>query len=684
MALCREFDNPDLFITFTSNPKWPEIEGMLCFIEGQRASDRPEIVARIFKQKLDNLMNDIMKGNIFGTCEAGIHIMEFQKRGLPHVHILIWLTRAYKCKTPDDINDLISAEIPNELHDPEGYKAFTEYMLHAPCGRQHKDAPCMIDNQCSKHFPKPYYAETTIDEDGYNAHINVEWCNRSRAIKYLFKYLNKGQDRATIVIQENILPTHNSSDTPEKIIDVDEIKNYLDCRYLSLCEAVWRLFSYDIHFSKPSVIKLSYHLPNQQSLTLHDSQHLPTLFQRPSIKETMFTQWFELNKQDPKARNLTYSKIPKEYVWNNDAKEWAPRKLRPSIGHIVYSNPASGERYYLIMLLNIVKGPRSFEELRTVDGTVHPTFKDACFAYGLLYDDREWTEAISKAKLWASGAQLRDLFVTMLLFCNITNPLALWEQHWEDLADDILHKKRKIFNFSDLTLTDSQIKNYCLVEIQGVLHKHGKSLSDLPTLPQPDPSLLTQLDNSLIREELNYNIKEMKTLHDNLFRSLNPKQLALYERLIEAVTNQEGGLNRFVVTTRGRTALSRFVIPLELMENSTCSIKQKTHLAALMHEARLIIWDEAPMTQRYAFEALDKTLKDILGSKNEANRAKLFGGMPILLGGDFRQILPVIPKGKRQEVVNACINRLELWKFCHLHTLSRIIEIDSRKRAFNK
>ncbi|XP_071709132.1 uncharacterized protein [Rutidosis leptorrhynchoides] len=209
MALCREFDNPNLFITFTSNPKWPEIEG--------------------------------------------IHIIEFQKRGLPHVHILIWLTCAYKCKTPEDINDLISAEIPSEKHDPDGYKAVTEFMLHDPCGRQHKVAPCMIDNQCSKHFPKPYYSETIIDEDGYanyrrrnngvnvkkgkttldnsfivpynrymliryNAHINVEWCNRSRAIKYLFKYLNKGPDRATIVIQENVLPAQNSSDILKKLL----------------------------------------------------------------------------------------------------------------------------------------------------------------------------------------------------------------------------------------------------------------------------------------------------------------------------------------------------------------------------------------------------------------------------------------------------------------------------------
>ncbi|XP_071739616.1 uncharacterized protein [Rutidosis leptorrhynchoides] len=99
------------------------------------------------------------------------------------------------------------------------------------------------------------------------------------------------------------------------------------------------------------------------------------------------------------------------------------------------------------------------------------------------------------------------------------------------------------------------------------------------------------------------------------------------------------------------------------------------------------------MTQRYAFEALDKTLLDILGAKAEENRRKLFGGMPILLGGDFRQILPVIPKGKRQEVVKACINRSDLWKFCQIHTLSRIMRvneytsdgtIDTRKQLFNK
>ncbi|XP_071700075.1 uncharacterized protein [Rutidosis leptorrhynchoides] len=457
MALCREYDNPDLFITFTSNPRWPEIDGMLCYIEGQKAPDRPDIVARLFKQKLDEIMRDIMKAHIFGKCQAGIYIIEFQKRGLPHVHMLIWLTHEYKCKSPSDIDELISAEIPSQIEDLVGYKVVTECMLHGPCGGNNMDAPCIIDRKCSKHFPKPYYAETTIAEDGYAKYRRrnngikvikgkvtlddsfVVPYNRSRAIKYLFKYLNKGPDRATIVIQENLTRTGESS--VETIIEVDEIKNYLNCRYISPYEAVWRMLSFDIHFSQPSVLKLSYHLPNHHTITLHDSKSLPALLQRESIKETMFTQWFELNKRDPNAQKLTYAKIPTHYVWNQTTKTWEPRKQWGCIGRIVYSHPASGERYYLKMLLNMVKGPRSFEELRTLDGTVHNTFKDTCFAYGLINDNKEWAEAISEASLWASGAQLRDLFVTMLLFYNVSQPLKLWEISWEALSNDILHKK---------------------------------------------------------------------------------------------------------------------------------------------------------------------------------------------------------------------------------------------------
>ncbi|GKB48806.1 helicase [Tanacetum coccineum] len=341
------YGNPDLFITFTSNPKWPEINEMLAYFPGQRSHDRPEIGTRLFKIKLTALLDDLTKNNIFGKTQAVVYVIEFQKRGLPHAHILLWLKEHCKCTTPNQIDDIISAELPSSIHDPAGYQVVTEYMLHGPCGKDATYAPCTNDGKCSKHFPKSFLEETVLDEDGYpnyrrrenkvtavkgkftydnkyvvphnhylllkyNAHINVEWCNRSKAIKYLFKYLNKGPDRATIVVEENV--RSGTSLAPEQVVEVDEIKNYLNCRFIASCEAVWRLFSFDIYHSYPTVMQLNFHLPNQNAITLRDSENLPALLEREGINVTMFTDWFELNKRDPAARAHTYADIPKHYV----------------------------------------------------------------------------------------------------------------------------------------------------------------------------------------------------------------------------------------------------------------------------------------------------------------------------------------------------------------------------------
>ncbi|GKF67148.1 hypothetical protein Tco_0196827 [Tanacetum coccineum] len=144
----------------------------------------------------------------------------------------------------------------------------------------------------------------------------------------------------------------------------------------------------------------------------------------------------------------------------------------------------------------------------TVNKRLCATFKEACFAYGLLNDDKEWTHALSEASLWALGPQLRDIFVTMLLFYDVSRPLKLWEENWQTLSEDILHKKRKLFKYPDLQLMDEQIRNYCLMEIKELLHKYGRSLADFKDLPQPNPSLLTNMDNRLIREALDFDIKK--------------------------------------------------------------------------------------------------------------------------------------------------------------------------------
>jgi len=127
----------------------------------------------------------------------------------------------------------------------------------------------------------------------------------------------------------------------------------------------------------------------------------------------------------------------------------------------------------------------------------------------------------------------------------------------------------------------------------------------------------------------------------------------------------------------GKTAHSRFCIPILINEESTCNIPQGSLRARLLIETKLIIWDEAPMINRLCFEAFDRTLRDIMKSQNEENSKKPFGGKVVVLGGDFRQILPVVKKGSRYEVVKSTINYSDLWKNCKVLKLNRNMRLST-------
>jgi len=125
----------------------------------------------------------------------------------------------------------------------------------------------------------------------------------------------------------------------------------------------------------------------------------------------------------------------------------------------------------------------------------------------------------------------------------------------------------------------------------------------------------------------------------------------------------------------GRTAHSKFKIPVPAKENSTCNIDGDSDLAKLLKVTNLIIWDEAPMAHRYCFEALDRTLKDIMSGTSD--EGKIFGGKVIVFGGDFRQILPVIPRANRSDIVHASINSSYIWDSCHVLTLTKNMRLQN-------
>ncbi|PNY08839.1 ATP-dependent DNA helicase PIF1 [Trifolium pratense] len=358
MALCKKFGYPDLFLTVTCNPKWDEIQRHLCKSRNQ-APFRPDISCRVFRLKLNEMMKDFKKGQFFGKVIAGVYTIEFQKRGLPHAHILLWLDHCNKLESLESIDSVICAELPDEHLFPKLYALVSQFMIHGPCGLGFLSCPCMKEKRCSKFYPKKFVSKTSFDELGYpiyrrrdlgvtvlkkgvlldnrsvvpynpslimkyQAHVNIEFCNKSNCIKYLFKYITKGVDRVTTALEVD----------GEQI--VDEIKQFYDCRYLSPSESIWRTFGFDIHCRWPGVTRCTFHLLNQQRITFNDNSNLASVLVRNKEKKTMFLAWMEANKIYPLGRSLTYSQFASLFVYDYDARRWHPRKKQQSIGRLTF------------------------------------------------------------------------------------------------------------------------------------------------------------------------------------------------------------------------------------------------------------------------------------------------------------------------------------------------------------
>ncbi|XP_044395505.1 uncharacterized protein [Triticum aestivum] len=253
----------------------------------------------------------------------------------------------------------------------------------------------------------------------------------------------------------------------------------------------------------------------------------------------MFTEWMEMNKKHEDARELTYAEFPTQWRWVKKEKKWTRRRRGKKIGRIYNAHPASGERYYLRVLLNTAKGCMTFENIRTVNGVVHSSYKSACHALGLLKDDREWIECIKEASEWASGVQLRQLFATILCYCEVTDPRMLWESNWEALSKDIQHTPSWITYFPT-PFTPSHNRKCTLIETEKKMGQAGKSLKEYPGIELPNMPELNGTGNRLINEEMNYNKDKLKAEHVQVVNNLNLDQKKAFDAIIESADQSLG------------------------------------------------------------------------------------------------------------------------------------------------
>nr|GEY24498.1 DNA helicase [Tanacetum cinerariifolium] len=288
LAICRVHGNPSFFITFTCNAKWPEIQEYMDSWPELTTADRADIVDRVFKQKVRNYIRFVRTTNLFGDIIAVLYTIEFQKRGLPHCHSLLWVSPSTKVHQDTNVDKYISAELPDPTQDPNVYRIISDLMMHGPCGYANKNASCMKDgNKCNRNFPKPYCDATYIDKYGFvhsrrrdtnistkrqevcldnayivpfnrtlcmrfYAHINVKYYGWTILIKYLFKYISKGTNR----VVANITTPIGASAT-----------------------------------TRPAVLTLVVHLENMQQIRFRSKDNLQAVVDNPTKKKTTLTEW---------------------------------------------------------------------------------------------------------------------------------------------------------------------------------------------------------------------------------------------------------------------------------------------------------------------------------------------------------------------------------------------------------
>jgi PIF1-like helicase/Helicase len=610
-------------------------------------------------------------------------------------------------------------------------------MIHGPCGLTNPTCVCMKNGQCAKDYPREFCNQTLNPDDGYpkyrrrsadsggvtfvssngtsisnawvvpynpflskkyNAHINVEICNTVQVLKYLFKYVYKGHDKTSVSV--------NSRTNP------NEIERYLEGRFVCPNEAFWRILGYSMHNRYPAVERLSVHLEFDQSVLFRDGDAHQVIERGPPV--TTLTGYFEKVKEErarpltaiqrglrqdgtlnPTALDLSYSEFTTFYIWNKGTKKWKRRKsIFSTIGRL-YTQKHNSECFYFRMLLYHRKNIGSFKEMRTVDGSVKATYKDACIQLGLLADDKEWQYLFEETTMMQHPVQLRSLFAIVLVYNEVQNPLNLFEQFQEYFAEDIKYNRSLQLRERNITFIPSDFSE-CLWKINDLIHEmtnNRKNLSHFG-IPLPNIARLQVVPlNFDLHQELSYDFDEQKEIYENNLLTMNTDQKVIFDEVMAAVNGRStsklffvdapGGtgktftFNTILAAVRslrkvaisvassaiaaqllvgGSTAHKRFSIPIHLTATSLCPIRANSFGGQTLLQTSMIIWDEAPMQSRWSLEAVDRSLR-LLTKINEP-----FGGKIVVFGGDFRQVLPVIPKANSTVIISMIIKRSELWQ----------------------
>ena len=361
-------------------------------------------------------------------------------------------------------------------------------------------------------------------------------------------------------------------------------------------------------------------------------------------------------------------------------KKWAPRQRGGDriISRMYSVSASNAEKFHLRLLLLHVPGATSFNDLRTVDGELCPTYREACIRRHLLADDNEYNQAMVEASNFQMPRQLRSMFATICVYCEPSDPLQLWTAHQDALIEDYAR-----------TLDHDVAVNQALHDIERVLRENGSSCAAIG-LPSPEGEASDDTPSTLEQAPTFDDLTdEQQDLAESVLRSVSAGEEStptlhyvdapggsgktyVFNKLTSHLRHHHKKVAcaawTGIATTlmiEGRTVHGLFKLPVPVLENSTCNVPPTSEHAELLRALDLIIIDEASMIPTHALHAIDRCLQDI------TQDSRPFGGKTLLLGGDFRQVLPVVPRAPPTVIIDTCLKRSPMWPLFQQHTLTR-------------
>ncbi|KAJ6038891.1 hypothetical protein N7460_007608 [Penicillium canescens] len=703
LAIARQLAKPSLFLTMTTNPNWPEIQSQL--LPGQHFTDIPAVVCRAFHGRLCGLkafMREKFGGLLYEIC-----VTEFQKRGLPHAHLVVKLQHELPLS---QLDGFICAELPDPDEDPALHAAIGRFHMHSQNHLDRSTSRCNRDGRCIYEYPQPINNQTYMDDLGrvhyrrrkqedrwvtphvpalvhlLDCHIYADVCSTATIFLYLFKYLFKGPDRARFGIRA----LHDARADGEDD-QIDEFRDYMNARYLSSSEAVYRILNFHTVSKRPGVRCLSVHLEGKNLGRMHDRNQpgysemsdLLWYFKRPSTETfsgLKYTEFFSLYYLEtvpldvPLHRGQTL--IATVTTEKGPCQKVLRRRVRQPIITRLQTLPLRlKETFYLRALLQ-VRPANSFEDVRTIRGHCYPTYQEAATELGLFQDNHEAVYAMNEAiTAYSRPSQLRFLFAQLL--SNLPFPaVELWSRFHGDLNADY-RLRHPTAHATDLALQD----------LARYLSAQGSSLAQCG-LPEP-VQRCAEVDMELAFFQTQ--LLSIRGRHKEAYGRMNSDQKGIFDHLLDqsdiggcyfidgragrgktflmsAMCDRIRADERIVCVTgttalsvihyeRGRTAHSAFGIPVQESDMGLVSkVSPQSGRAELLRQASLLIWEELPMAKKAVVECADQLLQDIM--RNDLP----FGGKLFIGLGDFRQVAPVVRGSSGPTAtLNSSIRTSTLW-----------------------